>query len=65
MVIKGGFLDDNYIILKKAYYDRSRFQAFIYKLIKYKNNKSEVRCIDQLTIKTVHDIIRISKTKFK
>ena len=33
-------------------------RALTYKLIKCKNNKILVRCIDQLTIKTVHEIIK-------
>ena len=36
---------------------------FTYKQIECRNNKCLVQCIDQLTVKTVHDITEISNDR--
>ena len=42
---------------------KSMFQAFTYKIFRCKKNENFFYCIDLLTIKTVHEIIEISKDK--
>ena len=44
-----------------SYLGWSMVRVFMYKWIEHDKNKSLVQCIDQLAIKTVHDIIEKSK----
>ena len=63
-LMKGRSLYDEYIVKRMIFYlGWTTAWLFTYNQIECRNNKCLVQCIDQLTVKTVHDITEISNDR--